>query len=186
MSEKRAGGIFVSSFVAGLLLAAAVFAPRAWEPVPAPYLGLEDPGSAAALAVEGMEAAHAELSAREQVVLTLSQNGYGKRTSAYEIRVTGRGGKGIVAMVVNDRNGPLIGSFPVEHSDQIMLVTNGGQLIRCPVEGIRVAGRNTQGVIVFNTAADEQVVSVERISDEGEEDDLATDAPAQDGPEPTA
>jgi len=66
MSEKRAGGIFASSFVAGLLLAAAVFAPRAWEPVPAPYLGLEDPGSAAALAVEGMEAAHAELSARVQ------------------------------------------------------------------------------------------------------------------------
>ena len=131
---------------------------------------------------------YAELSAREQVVLTLSQNGYGKRTSAYEIRVTGRGGKGIVAMVVNDRNGPLIGSFPVEHSDQIMLVTNGGQLIRCPVEGIRVAGRNTQGVIVFNTAADEQVVSVERISDEGDgdEDDVAADGPGNDGPEPTA
>jgi len=130
---------------------------------------------------------YAELSAREQVVLTLSQNGYGKRTSAYEIRVTGRGGKGIVAMVVNDRNGPLIGSFPVEHSDQIMLVTNGGQLIRCPVEGIRVAGRNTQGVIVFNTAADEQVVSVERISDEGDgdEDDTAVDGPENGGPEPT-
>jgi DNA gyrase subunit A len=130
---------------------------------------------------------YAELSAREQVVLTLSQNGYGKRTSAYEIRVTGRGGKGIVAMVVNDRNGPLIGSFPVEHSDQIMLVTNGGQLIRCPVEGIRVAGRNTQGVIVFNTAADEQVVSVERISDEGDgdEEDTAVDGPENGGPEPT-
>ncbi|WP_210202492.1 DNA gyrase subunit A [Alsobacter soli] len=112
---------------------------------------------------------YAELSAKEQVVLTLSQRGYGKRTLAYEIRVTNRGGKGIVAMVVNDRNGPLVASFPVEHSDQIMLVTDGGQLIRCPVDGIRIAGRGTQGVIVFNTAKDEKVVSVERISDEGED-----------------
>ncbi|WP_460452023.1 DNA gyrase subunit A [Alsobacter sp. SYSU BS001988] len=112
---------------------------------------------------------YADLSAREQVILTLSQNGYGKRTSAYEVRVTGRGGKGIVAMVVNSRNGPLVASFPVEHSDQIMLVTDGGQLIRCPVDGIRIAGRGTQGVIVFNTAQDEKVVSVERISDEGDD-----------------
>jgi DNA gyrase subunit A len=113
---------------------------------------------------------YAELSALEQAVLTLSVNGYGKRTIAYEIRTTGRGGKGIVAMVVNDRNGPLVGSFPVEASDQIMLVTDGGQLIRCPVEGIRIAGRNTQGVIVFNTAEEERVVSVERISDTGEDE----------------
>ncbi|GGH21462.1 DNA gyrase subunit A [Alsobacter metallidurans] len=118
---------------------------------------------------------YAALSAREQVILTLSQNGYGKRTSAYEVRVTGRGGKGIVAMVVNDRNGPLVASFPVDHSDQIMLVTDGGQLIRCPVEGIRIAGRGTQGVIVFDTAKDEKVVSVERISDEGD------DAPTANG-----
>ena len=75
----------------------------------------------------------AELGAREQFVLTLSEKGFGKRTSSYEYRTSGRGGKGIVAMVVNDRNGPLVASFPVEHSDQIMLVTDGGQLIRCPV-----------------------------------------------------
>jgi DNA gyrase subunit A len=112
---------------------------------------------------------YAEMSALEQVILTLSVNGYGKRTSAYEVRTTGRGGKGIVAMVVNDRNGPLVASFPVEHSDQIMLVTDGGQLIRCPVDGIRIAGRGTQGVIVFDTAADEHVVSVERIEGEGDE-----------------
>ena len=84
--------------------------------------------------------AMSNLGAKEQVILTLSQNGYGKRTSAYEFRVTGRGGKGIVAMAVNDRNGPLVASFPVEESDQIMLVTDGGQLIRCPVAGIRVKG----------------------------------------------
>ena len=112
---------------------------------------------------------YTEMSAAEQYVLTISENGYGKRTSSFEYRVTGRGGKGIVAMVVNPRNGRLVASFPVEHGDEVMLVTNGGQLIRCPVEGIRLAGRSTQGVIVFDTADDERVVSVERISEaEGE------------------
>lgn len=108
------------------------------------------------------------MSAEEQVALTVSVNGYGKRTSSYEYRTTGRGGKGIVAMSVNNRNGKLVASFPVEDSDQIMLVTDKGQLIRCPVEGIRVAGRSTQGVIVFDTAEDEHVVSVEHIGDDGE------------------
>jgi len=108
---------------------------------------------------------YTEMSAAEQYVLTISENGYGKRTSSFEYRVTGRGGKGIVAMVVNPRNGRLVASFPVEHGDEVMLVTNGGQLIRCPVEGIRIAGRSTQGVIVFDTADDERVVSVERISE---------------------
>ena len=95
----------------------------------------------------------------------MSENGYGKRTSSYEYRTTGRGGKGIVAMSVNERNGKLVASFPVEESDQIMLVTDGGKLIRTSVNGIRIAGRSTQGVIVFNTADDEKVVSVERIAD---------------------
>ena len=113
---------------------------------------------------------YAAMGAAEQVILTISSNGYGKRTSSFEYRITNRGGKGIVAMAVNDRNGPLVASFPVEHSDQIMLVTDGGQLIRCPVDGIRKAGRSTQGVIVINTADDEHVVSVERLSeDEGDE-----------------
>jgi DNA gyrase subunit A len=109
---------------------------------------------------------YVEMSAAEQVVLTVSINGYGKRTSSYEYRTTGRGGKGIVAMSVNNRNGKLVASFPVEDSDQIMLVTDNGQLIRCPVDGIRIAGRSTQGVIVFNTADDEHVVSVEHIGEE--------------------
>jgi DNA gyrase subunit A len=111
---------------------------------------------------------YVEMSALEQVVLTVSVNGYGKRTSSYEYRTTGRGGKGIVAMSVNNRNGKLVASFPVEDSDQIMLVTDKGQLIRCPVEGIRIAGRSTQGVIVFDTAEDEHVVSVEHIGEEAE------------------
>ncbi|MBM3520367.1 MAG: DNA gyrase subunit A, partial [Alphaproteobacteria bacterium] len=109
---------------------------------------------------------YAELGAAEQAILTISANGYGKRTSSYAYRLTGRGGKGIVAMAVNERNGPLVASFPVEEEDQIMLVTDGGQLIRCPVHDIRKAGRSTQGVIVIDVAEDEHVVSAERISDE--------------------
>ncbi|MCA3562531.1 MAG: DNA gyrase subunit A [Aestuariivirga sp.] len=108
----------------------------------------------------------AEMSAAEQVILTVSANGYGKRTSSYEYRITGRGGKGIVAMAVNERNGPLVASFPVEDADQIMLVTDGGQLIRTPVNGIRKAGRSTQGVIIINAADDKHVVSVEHITEE--------------------
>jgi len=108
----------------------------------------------------------AELGGKEQFVLTVSEKGFGKRTSSYEYRTSGRGGKGIVAMVVNDRNGPLIASFPVAQSDQIMLVTDAGQLIRCPVDDVRTAGRNTQGVRVFKTDAEERVVSVEHIPEE--------------------
>ncbi|PVB63731.1 DNA gyrase subunit A [Labrenzia sp. 011] len=115
---------------------------------------------------------YAQMSAAEQIILTISENGYGKRTSSFEYRVTGRGGKGITAMAVNDRNGGLVASFPVEDSHQIMLVTDGGQLIRCPVDGIRIAGRATQGVIVFKTAEGEKVVAVEGISEVDDEDDL--------------
>ncbi|MEZ5900340.1 MAG: DNA gyrase subunit A [Hyphomicrobiaceae bacterium] len=103
---------------------------------------------------------------QEQFVLTVSEKGFGKRSSSYEFRTSGRGGKGIVAMVVNDRNGRLVGSFPIEENDQIMLVTDGGQLIRCPVHDVRIAGRNTQGVRVFKTDGTEKVVSVERITEE--------------------
>jgi DNA gyrase subunit A len=110
---------------------------------------------------------YAELSAKEQFVLTVSERGFGKRTSSYEYRISGRGGKGIAAMVVNERNGNLVASFPVEATDQIMLVTDGGQLIRCPVDDVRIAGRNTQGVRIFKTEADEKVVSVERVPEEG-------------------
>lgn len=129
---------------------------------------VETEGEEAAGAIQLSQERYVEMSAQEQVVLTVSVNGYGKRTSSYEYRTTGRGGKGIVAMSVNNRNGKLVASFPVEDSDQIMLVTDKGQLIRCPVDGIRIAGRSTQGVIVFNTADDEHVVSVEHIGEETE------------------
>src|ERR1700723_2221987 len=119
-------------------------------------------------AIELGEQRYVAMSASEQFVLTISENGYGKRSSSFEYRTTGRGGKGIVAMSVNGRNGKLVASFPVEDSDQIMLVTDKGQLIRCPVEGIRIAGRSTQGVIVFDTAEDEHVVSVDHIGEDTE------------------
>jgi len=123
---------------------------------------------------------YAEMSALEQCILTISEKGYGKRTVSYEYRITGRGGKGITAMAVNSRNGKLVASFPVENSDQIMLVTDGGQLIRVPVDGIRVVGRNSQGVTVFSTKDKEKVVSVEHV--EGEEDENG-DEPATEGGE---
>jgi len=119
-------------------------------------------------AIELGERRYVEMSAAEQFVLTISERGFGKRSSSYEYRTTGRGGKGIVAMAITNKNGPLVASFPLEEQDQIMLVTNGGQLIRCPVDGIRIAGRSTQGVIVFSTAEGERVVSVERLSEEAE------------------
>jgi DNA gyrase subunit A len=120
-------------------------------------------------AIELGQQRYVELSAAEQFVLTISEKGFGKRTSSYEYRTTGRGGKGIVAMAITEKNGRLVASFPVEEPDQIMLVTDGGQLIRCPVDGIRIAGRSTQGVIVFTTADGEKVASVERLTDDGQE-----------------
>jgi DNA gyrase subunit A len=123
----------------------------------------EGVASASALSPER----YAEMSAQEQFILTISERGFGKRTSSYEYRITGRGGKGIVAMAVNSRNGELVASFPVEHSDEIMLITNEGQTIRVPVDDIRIARRGTQGVTVFKTDG-ARVVSVEHI--EGEEE----------------
>jgi len=136
-----------------------------------PEAGAEAEAEEATSAVELSDARFYEMQAAEQIILTVSENGYGKRTSSYEYRTTGRGGKGIVAMAVNARNGRLVASFPVGHGDEIMLVTDGGQLIRCPVEGIRIAGRGAQGVIVFDTAEDERVVSVEHIGDVGDGED---------------
>src|SRR6476660_5041346 len=138
----------------------------------------EEAQETAANTIELGEQRYVEMSAAEQFILTVSERGYGKRSSSYEYRITNRGGKGIVAMAIwegkkgaetiKGKIGRLVASFPVEEADQLMLVTDGGQLIRCPVNGIRIAGRSTQGVIVFNTADDEKVVSVERIGEEGE------------------
>ena len=132
---------------------------------------------------------YAELGAAEQFILTISANGYGKRSSAYEYRVSGRGGKGIIAMTLTERNGDLLAAFPVEDSDQVMLVSDNGTLIRCPVDDVRIAGRNTQGVTIFKTEEDASVVSVARLGEAnddedgevGEDDDGAGNPQAEDG-----
>ncbi len=124
---------------------------------------------------------YAYLKAHEQFVLTMTEYGYGKRSSSYDFRLTNRGGKGIRATDVSKTAeiGQLIAAFPVADADQIMMVSDGGQLIRCPVGGIRIASRATKGVTVFNTADGEKVVSVERISEpEGDEDIDSTEESA--------
>ena len=129
-----------------------------------------------------------ELRAREQFLLTVSEFGYGKRSSSYEFRISGRGGKGIRATDISkvDEIGPLVAAFPVEGGDQIMLVTNAGKVIRVPVEGIRFAGRATKGVTIFKTGEAERVVSVERISEpEPEAEDALEEAMDAGGTEAT-
>jgi len=113
-------------------------------------------------------ARYAELGAREQFVLTISESGFGKRTSSYEYRVTGRGGSGIVAMGMGKKNHAIIAAFPVDESDDLMLISDKGQTIRVPVGGISVQGRAAQGVTVFRVDEGERVVSVERIEDDSE------------------
>ena len=105
------------------------------------------------------------MSGEEEMILTITENGFGKRTSAYEYRITGRGGQGIANIDLTGKNGPVVGSFPVNHEDEVMLVSNGGTLIRIPVDDIRIAGRKTQGVTLFRTAEGERVVSVARLCD---------------------
>ena len=112
----------------------------------------------------------AELGAAEEFILTVSSEGFGKRTSAYDYRRTGRGGQGLIAHDLTRRGGRLVASFPVDESDELLLVTDQGQLIRVPVGGIRIAGRNTQGVTIFRTAENEHVVSVERLEGEAADD----------------
>jgi DNA gyrase subunit A len=113
---------------------------------------------------------YAALGAREQFVLAASENGFGKRTSSYEYRVTGRGGSGIVAMGIGKKNTAIIGAFPVDDSDDLMLITNLGQTIRVGVSSVSVQGRSAQGVVLFRLDEGERVVSVERIEEaSGEE-----------------
>ncbi|MBL8672471.1 MAG: DNA gyrase subunit A, partial [Alphaproteobacteria bacterium] len=122
----------------------------------------------------------AALEEREQFVLTVTDKGFGKRTSAYEYRATGRGGQGIAGIELSDKNGMVVGSFPVRATDQLMLVTDKGQIIRCPVGQVRIAGRRTQGVLLFRVAAEERVVSVARMgevvaAEDGDAGDAARD-----------
>ncbi|MDH4411762.1 MAG: DNA gyrase subunit A, partial [Rhizobium sp.] len=124
------------------------------------------------------EELYQELKAREQFVLTVSEKGFGKRSSSYDFRTSGRGGKGIRATDTSKTSeiGELVAAFPVEDTDQLMLVSDGGQLIRVPVNGIRIASRATKGVTIFSTAKDEKVVSVERITEPEGEDEVVEGA----------
>jgi DNA gyrase subunit A len=150
---------------------------RGLDETPEEAVDAEPDPEEASGAIELGEQRYVELSTAEQFVLTVSERGYGKRTSSFEYRTTGRGGKGIVAMDNRERDGTLrpkigklVASFPVEESDQLMLVTDGGQLIRVGVAEVGIKGRKTRGVIVFHTAEAERVVAVERLMSEvGEE-----------------
>ena len=115
------------------------------------------------------------LAEREEMILSVTENGYGKRTSAYEYRITRRGGQGIINIATSPRNGPVVASFAVKATDQLMLVTDAGKLIRIPVSDIRIAGRNTQGVTLFKTKKCERVVSVIRLGAESEIDNIGGD-----------
>lgn len=118
-----------------------------------------------------------EIAAAEQFILTITENGYGKRSSAYEYRTTGRGGSGLDSIIVNARNGGVVASFPVEQKDEVMLVTDAGKLIRCPLHDLRVVGRRTQGVIIFRVSEGERVVAVSHIpGDQIPEEDEYTEA----------
>jgi DNA gyrase subunit A len=110
-----------------------------------------------------------QMAENEDFILTVSENGYGKCTSAYEYRVTNRGGKGIANMVISEKNGPVISNMPVKDGEQLMLITNLGKLIRCPIDTVRVTSRNTIGVILFRTAESETVVSAALIAETEEE-----------------
>jgi DNA gyrase subunit A len=122
---------------------------------------LEESAAPTTLSAERFE----ELQGKEEFVLTVASSGFGKRTSAYEYRVTGRGGKGVELMSLA-RGGEIVAAFPVQHSNQIMLVTDGGTLIRCPVDEIRIAGRATRGVRIVNVSEGERVVSAVRIGED--------------------
>jgi DNA gyrase subunit A len=108
---------------------------------------------------------YAELGAREQFILAVSEQGFGKRTSSYEYRTMGRGAQGVTAMPIKARNSALAAAFPVEESDHLMLITNQGQTIRLPVAGISIQRRTAQGVTLFRLDEGERVVSVERIAE---------------------
>jgi DNA gyrase subunit A len=124
----------------------------------------------------------AELAEKEQFILTVTENGYGKRSSAYEYRRTNRGGQGITNIDTSERNGSVVASFPAQQGEQLMLVTDQGKMIRTTVGDIRVMGRNTQGVTIFRVAEGEHVVSVAKI-DETDEEEIEIDSGDEIAPE---
>lgn len=129
------------------------------------------------------EAQFNALREQEQFILTVSNKGYGKRTSAYEYRVSGRGGQGITNMELTKKNGEVVASYQVEDDHQIMMVSDGGQLIRMPVQNIRFVGRSSQGVTLFKVATGETVCSVTRVRETDDEDEEGENVtPSADNP----
>ena len=124
----------------------------------------------------------AELYDKEQFILTITENGYGKRSSAYEYRRTNRGGQGITNIDTSERNGCVIASFPARQGEALMLVTDQGKMIRTTVGDIRIAGRNTMGVTIFKVAENEHVVGVAKI-EESDEEEIEVDAGDEKAPE---
>ena len=112
----------------------------------------------------------------EEFILTITENGFAKRSSAYEYKVTDRGGSGVVNIVTSERNGNVVASMPIKPDEDLMMITNRGTVIRCPVVDIRISGRATQGVVVFRTAAQEIVVSAEKIPAEDTSNDETDEA----------
>lgn len=127
----------------------------------------------------------AEMAEKEQFILTVTENGYGKRSSAYEYRRTNRGGQGITNIDTSERNGSVVASFPAKQGEQLMLVTDQGKMIRTTVADIRIMGRNTQGVTIFRIGEGEHVVSVARI-DESEEEEVELEGGDEIDPVPDA
>ncbi|HEV7285915.1 MAG TPA: DNA gyrase C-terminal beta-propeller domain-containing protein, partial [Kaistia sp.] len=128
----------------------------------------EEPGEENGSALLLSEERYAEMAANEDIILTIAANGLGKRTSAYDYRVTRRGGKGIVLMDLASEDNSVAAAFPVGERDELVLVTNGGQLIRVGVGDIRIARRSTRGVRIFHVAEGEKVVSVTRLAEDAE------------------
>ena len=157
---------------------AAASAPEGDEPVEEPAAIDEEDDAALASVSLSLERI-AALGAAEEFVLTVSSEGFGKRTSAYDYRRTGRGGQGLIAHDLTKRGGRLVASFPVDESDEILLVSDQGQLIRVRVAQVRIAARNTQGVTIFRKADDEHVVSVERVEGVGEDGDSEDETPPE-------
>jgi DNA gyrase subunit A len=152
----------------------------------APELTIEPEETDAENGVEASisEEAYADLAGREECLLSVTEKGFGVRTSAYDYRITGRGGQGIENMDLRRRDGDaVVAVFPVGSNDQVMLITDGGMVIRCPVDGIRIARRGSQGVVIFKVGDGERVVSVARLPEDAGENGDAADDPAGDRPE---
>jgi DNA gyrase subunit A len=145
------------------------------EPEAEPEESVEDGANGETAELPSIDdARYAELSAQEEFLLSVTAKGFGVRSSAYRFRITNRGGQGIDNMQLARRSDEVVAVFPVDHGDEIVLVSNQGQMIRCPVHDIRIAGRGTAGVVIFRTAEGEVVVSVATLRDNGDNDPMAS------------